>query len=91
MFYFRNDNKRWCQGCQRNSETVLILATLTDSLVYVVKADVTPQKLVLKNINLIKSHSLPLTGVVLNRIDTKKQDSYGKEGYYNGYYSNSQS
>ena len=58
---------------------------------YVVKADVTPQKLALKNINLIKHNSLPLTGVVLNQIDTKKQDSYGQEGYYTSYYGNSPS
>lgn len=64
----------------------LIVATLADSLVYVVKADATPQKLVLKNVNLIKYSNLPLTGVVLNRLDTKKQDSYGKGGYDNSYY-----
>jgi capsular exopolysaccharide synthesis family protein len=69
----------------------LILATLADSLVYVVKADVTPQKLALKNINLIKGNNLPLTGVVLNQMDVKKQDGYSGEGYYNSYYSNAQS
>ena len=64
----------------------LIVATMADSLVYVVKADATPAKLALKNINLIKHSNLPLTGVVLNRLDTKKQDSYGKDGYYKNYY-----
>lgn len=64
----------------------LILATLADSLVYVVKADVTPQKLALNNIGLFKNNHLPLTGVVLNQLDAKKQDSYGKEGYYKNYY-----
>lgn len=64
----------------------LILATLADSLVYVVKADVTPQKIALKSINLIKYNNLPLTGVVLNQMDIKKQDSYGKYGYYNYQY-----
>jgi Mrp family chromosome partitioning ATPase len=54
--------------------------------VYVVKADVTPQKLALNNIGLIKNNHLPLTGVVLNQLDTKKQDSYGKDGYYKNYY-----
>ena len=64
----------------------LILATMADSLVYVAKADVTPRKLVQKNINLIKRSNLPLTGVVLNRMDTKKQDAYyGKGGYYDNY------
>lgn len=63
----------------------LILATLADSLVYVAKADETPLKLVLKNINLIKHSNLPLTGVVLNRLDTKKQGAYGKGAYYGTY------
>ncbi len=69
----------------------LILATLADSLVYVVKADVTPQKLALKNINLIKQNNLPLTGVVLNQMDIKKQESYSGDGYYSNYYGNAQS
>ncbi|MEH6518311.1 MAG: polysaccharide biosynthesis tyrosine autokinase [Halioglobus sp.] len=64
----------------------LLLATLADSLVYVAKADSTPHRLALKNINLLKRSNLPLTGVVLNRLDTKKQASYGKSGYYNSYY-----
>jgi capsular exopolysaccharide synthesis family protein len=63
----------------------LILATLADSLVYVAKADETPLKLILKNINLIKHSNLPITGVVLNRLDTKKQRAYGKGGYYGTY------
>ena len=63
----------------------LILATLADSLVYVARADITPRKLALKNINLIKRSNLPLTGVVLNRLDIRKQDHYGSDGYYNDY------
>lgn len=63
----------------------LILATVADSLVYVAKADETPLKLVLKSINLIKHSNLPLTGVVLNRLDTKKQRAYGKGSYYGAY------
>lgn len=69
----------------------LILATLADSLVYVVLADVTPRKLVQKSINLIKHSNLPLTGVVLNRVDIRKQDAYGKAGYYGNDYGYGQS
>jgi polysaccharide biosynthesis transport protein len=69
----------------------LILATLADSLVYVAKADETPLKLVLKNINQIKHSNLPLTGVVLNRLDTRKQRAYGRGGYYSTYESYGQS
>jgi succinoglycan biosynthesis transport protein ExoP len=63
----------------------LILATMADSLVYVAKADSTPHSLVLKNINLIRHSNLPLTGVVLNRLDTKKQAAYGGDPYGNYY------
>ncbi|MCB1704393.1 MAG: polysaccharide biosynthesis tyrosine autokinase [Halioglobus sp.] len=63
----------------------LILATVADSLVYVAKADETPLTLVLKNINLIKHSNLPLTGVVLNRLDTRKQRAYGTGSYYGTY------
>jgi succinoglycan biosynthesis transport protein ExoP len=69
----------------------LLLATLADSLVFVAKADSTPHRLALKSINLLKHSNLPLTGVVLNRLDTKKQASYGKSGYYNSYYGYGQS
>jgi polysaccharide biosynthesis transport protein len=69
----------------------LILATLADSLVYVARADATPHRLALKNINLIKHSNLPLTGVVLNRLNTKKQTYYGKGGYQNNYYGYGQS
>jgi polysaccharide biosynthesis transport protein len=69
----------------------LILATLADSLVYVVKADVTPQKLASNNIGLFKTNHLPLTGVVLNQLDIRKQDSNGQQGYYKSYYGNVQS
>jgi polysaccharide biosynthesis transport protein len=65
----------------------LILATQADSLVYVVKADATPATVVQKNLNHIKNSNLPLTGVILNRLNEKKQPYYGKGGYYNGYYS----
>jgi capsular exopolysaccharide synthesis family protein len=64
----------------------LLLATLADSLVYVTRAESTPYRLAQKNINLIKHSNLPLTGVVLNRLDLKKQASYGKGGYYKNYY-----
>jgi capsular exopolysaccharide synthesis family protein len=69
----------------------LILATMADSLVYVAKADSTPYALVLKSINTIRHSNLPLTGVVLNGLDTTKQDAYGKYGNYDAYHSYGQS
>ena len=68
----------------------LILATQADSLVYVVKADVTPASVVKKNLNHIKNSNLPLTGVILNRLNARKQPYYGKDGYYSGYYGHSE-
>lgn len=66
----------------------LILATMADSLVYVVKADATPHTLVLKSINMIRHSNLPLTGVVLNKFNAAKQGAYGygKDGNYGSYY-----
>jgi capsular exopolysaccharide synthesis family protein len=64
----------------------LILATLADSLVFVIMADATPRKLVLKNINLIRYSNLPLTGVVLNRMDIRKHAHYGASAYYTNSY-----
>jgi Mrp family chromosome partitioning ATPase len=46
---------------------------------------------VLKNINQINHSNLPLTGVVLNRLDTRKQRAYGRGGYYSTYESYGQS
>ncbi len=66
----------------------LILATMADSLVYVVKADATPHTLVRKSINMIRRSNLPLTGVVLNKFNARKQGAYGygKDGNYGSYY-----
>jgi len=61
---------------------------MADSLVYVVKADATPHTLVLKSINMIRHSNLPLTGVVLNKYNARKQGAYGygKDGGYGSYY-----
>jgi polysaccharide biosynthesis transport protein len=68
----------------------LILATQSDSLVYVVKADAISYTQILRNIDLIKYSNLPLTGVILNRIDLKKQSKYEQGGYYATPYGHSQ-
>ncbi len=69
----------------------LILATLADSLVFVARAEATPYRLVLKSIQLLRHNNLPLTGIVLNRLDARKHHGYGKDGYYQGYYAQRQS
>ena len=63
----------------------LILATQADSLVYVVKADATPASVVHNNLNLIRHSNLPLTGVILNRLNARNRPYYGNDGYYSGY------
>lgn len=69
----------------------LILALIADSVVYIATADSTPCTLVLNNINMIRYSNLPLTGLVLNKVDGRKQEAYGKDGYYNGYYNSEHS
>ncbi|NQX88252.1 MAG: polysaccharide biosynthesis tyrosine autokinase [Halioglobus sp.] len=65
----------------------LILATMADSLVYVVMADTTPYSLVLKNINTIRYSNLPITGVVLNKLDPRKHGVYGySQAHHSGDY-----
>ena len=64
----------------------LLLATLADSLVYVARAEATPHRVAKKNIDLIRHSNLPLTGVVLNRLDLRRQAGYGKGSYYDSYY-----
>lgn len=65
----------------------LILATLADSLIYVVKADATPATLIVKAITQLQRSNIHLTGVVLNKLDMKRQSAYGGDGYYGAYYS----
>ena len=66
----------------------LILSTMADSIIYTIRANSTPHKAASAGIARFTHSNLPLTGLVLNRVDTEQLEkySYGNGGYYNGYY-----
>jgi succinoglycan biosynthesis transport protein ExoP len=68
----------------------LILSTMADSIIYTIRANSTPHRAVSAGIARFTHSNLPLTGLVLNRVDTEQLEkySYGNGGYYNGYYGN---
>lgn len=64
----------------------LYLSTLTDGIVYVVKADATGDKLVKAGLSRLDDSNARILGVVLNQVDVEKEARYG--GTYGGYYDN---
>ena len=67
-----------------------ILASYTDTIVYVVKWDSTPRGAVLEGLKELKSVNAPIAGVVLTLINEAKASGYAYEGYsyYRGKYRN---
>jgi succinoglycan biosynthesis transport protein ExoP len=64
----------------------LYLSTLTDGIVYVIKADATGDKLVKKGLSRLDDANARVLGVVLNQVDVEKEARYGST--YGGYYDN---
>jgi succinoglycan biosynthesis transport protein ExoP len=66
----------------------LILSTMADSIIYTIRASHTSHRAVSTGIARFTHSNLPLTGLVLNMVDTDMLEkySYGDSGYYNGYY-----
>lgn len=62
----------------------LILGTMANALIYVVKSEATPVPLVQKGIGQLLQSNAPVTGVVLNQVDIKKAQKHGYS--YGGYY-----
>lgn len=62
----------------------MVLGTLADALVYVIKSDSTATPLAIKGVGQLLQHNAPVTGVVLNQVDVKKAQRYGYR--YGGYY-----
>ena len=60
----------------------LILASLADSVIYVVRADSTSATLTQKGIANIVASNVPLTGVVLNQFEASKARGYYGSRYY---------
>lgn len=67
----------------------LVMSTLVDTVVFVVKADATPRPLVQTSIKRLRQVQAPLAGAVLNRVRLDRKGGYktyyGYYGHY-GYY-----
>ena len=65
----------------------LYLSTLTDGLVYVIKADSTKDKLIKTGLARLDQSNARILGVVLNQLDTEKEYRYNtaNSGYYDSY------
>ncbi|WOX04848.1 GumC family protein [Microbulbifer pacificus] len=65
----------------------LVISRVADSMVYVVKADSTRQKVITDGIGRLLQVGAKLDGVVLNQVDMSKSGGYGEYyGYYGGRY-----
>lgn len=62
----------------------LVLGTLANALIYVVRSEHTSKPLVIKGVGQLLQGNAPVTGIVLNQVDIKKAAKYGYD--YGGYY-----
>ncbi|MCW8996715.1 MAG: polysaccharide biosynthesis tyrosine autokinase [Psychromonas sp.] len=62
---------------------VLVLAQQCDSVIYVVRSEMTTQAVVKQGLSRLLQVTSKVDGIVLNRVDIKK---HSKEGSYQGYY-----
>lgn len=63
----------------------LVLGTLANALIYVVRSEHTAKPLVVKGVGQLLQGNAPVTGIVLNQVDIKKAEKYGYGGYYDYY------
>lgn len=71
----------------------IILSQYTDTLLYVVKADATPEKLIKEGVKRLHQANAPIKNIILNQVSIKKKGrygygygGYGAYGAYGGYY-----
>jgi len=64
---------------------VLVMSQYAKGVVYVVKADITPERVIKNCLKRLREVNAPIIGVVLNQVDIKKSVRYGHDGY-EGYY-----
>jgi len=64
----------------------LILSSYAKSVIYVVKANSTRTTVARAGIERLLKYGAPLSGVVLNQVDTKKISKYGDGEEYGGYF-----
>jgi len=61
----------------------LVVAKFATEVIYVVKANVTPYKVVLDGLKRLRQINVPVRNIVLNFVDTKKTSAYyDKSGYH---------
>lgn len=65
----------------------LVLGTMANALIYVIRSDSTAKPLVIKGIGQLLQSNAPVTGIVLNQVDIKKamKNGYNYGGYYDYY------
>lgn len=64
----------------------LVMGSLADAVVYVVKSDSTSINAIRNGLSRLHYANANVIGVVLNQLDVKKQSYYGGKDYYAGYY-----
>ncbi len=64
----------------------LVLAKLSDAVVYIVKSHDTTMELVKRGTQRLKQVNAPLAGVLITQVDIDKITAYGGDYYYQGYY-----
>lgn len=75
-----------CPPVSAVSDAVL-LSTLAESVIFVVKSESTDQKIVKRSTGTLLQNNAPIKGVVLNQVDVKKakKKGYSYQGYYDYY------
>lgn len=63
----------------------LVLGSMADATVYVVKADSTPINVIKTGLARLRYANANIVGITLNQVDTKKQADYYHGGYYDSY------
>ena len=61
------------------------IGRLTDGVVYVVRVNGAPRRQISENLKELEKHGLPLTGYVLNGVDSSEAVTYGTYGRYGAY------
>ena len=64
----------------------LVLAKLSDAVVYIIKSHDTAMELVKRGTDRLRQINAPLAGALMTQVDIDKITSYGGDYYYQGYY-----